>query len=327
MTNLDNKKVLLIAAKFFGYEKNIEDELKSRNADVDFIADRPFNSAFMKAFTKMFPDLTQFIVHMYYKFVFGYIFKKKYDYVFVVEGITLSRKVLNKLKLNNPTAKFILYVWDSVANRPHILDNKDCYDKAFTFDPEDAKRLDIIFRPLFFISDFECEKQSQEKYDISFVGTIHSDRYSIIKNVVEKYYHNKRRFIFLYFHAQWYYFFKKFFDASYRKSKKSDFRFIPTSKSNVANVLKGSLAILDIEHPSQVGLTIRTFEVLGAKRKLITTNKSIKDMDFYNPNNILVIDREEPIVPEEFILSPYEFLPKDIYEKYTIRGWVNEIFV
>ena len=47
--------------------------------------------------------------------------------------------------------------------------------------------------------------------------------------------------------------------------------------------MKDCHAVLDIEHPKQVGLTMRTFEVLASGRKLITTNRSIINHEFYDP--------------------------------------------
>lgn len=42
-----------MAPRFFGYEKEIEDQLISRGAEVDFVLDRPFDTPFMKAITKV----------------------------------------------------------------------------------------------------------------------------------------------------------------------------------------------------------------------------------------------------------------------------------
>lgn len=61
-------------------------------------------------------------------------------------------------------------------------------------------------------------------------------------------------------------------------------------------VLAISKAQIEIQHPSQKGLTTRAFESLGTKTKLITTNPAIRQYDFYNSNNILIIDRNNPVI-------------------------------
>ena len=44
---------------------------------------------------------------------------------------------------------------------------------------------------------------------------------------------------------------------------------------------------------------------------------------FYNPNNILVVDRNNPVIPDSFMESPYEEIPQDIYDKYYIDNWCD----
>ena len=65
--------------------------------------------------------------------------------------------------------------------------------------------------------------------------------------------------------------------------------------------LKQSKTVVDIQHPKQSGLTMRTIEMLGANKKMITTNADIQNYDFYHPNNICIVDRNNVVVPPEFI--------------------------
>ena len=72
---------------------------------------------------------------------------------------------------------------------------------------------------------------------------------------------------------------------------------------------------------------MRTFEALGARRKLITTNLDIEHYDFYNPNNILVIDRMNVNVPVDFISSQYVDIDQNIYDSYSLSSWLRKIFI
>ena len=67
-------------------------------------------------------------------------------------------------------------------------------------------------------------------------------------------------------------------------------------------------------------------EMLGAKKKLITTNHNIKYYDFYDQQNILIIDRKKPVIDKDFIYSPYNDIDLHIYNKYSLQSWVNTIF-
>jgi hypothetical protein len=59
----------------------------------------------------------------------------------------------------------------------------------------------------------------------------------------------------------------------------------------------------------------------------VTTNKSIVDEDFYNSKNIHILDREGLLeIPVDFFDVPFQAVSEDIYYKYSISGWIDEIF-
>jgi hypothetical protein len=70
---------------------------------------------------------------------------------------------------------------------------------------------------------------------------------------------------------------------------------------------------------------MRTLEVLGARRKLITTNAEVVHYDFYDPKNILVVDRENLKIPPDFLKSEFRPLPDFIYQKYSLKGFLIEL--
>jgi hypothetical protein len=72
---------------------------------------------------------------------------------------------------------------------------------------------------------------------------------------------------------------------------------------------------------------MRTFDVLAKEKKLVTTNSLIKNEDFYSPNNVLIINREVEVdFNHNFFKLPFVSLPAFFYEKYSIKGWIDEIF-
>jgi hypothetical protein len=98
------------------------------------------------------------------------------------------------------------------------------------------------------------------------------------------------------------------------------------SLESVGELVKRSRIILDISKPGQAGLSFRFFEAMASRKKVITTNRSVVDYDFYNPANILVIDEANPVIPERFMTDPYVDVPEHIYRKYTLQGWVKTVF-
>ena len=99
---------------------------------------------------------------------------------------------------------------------------------------------------------------------------------------------------------------------------------IPFSKSY--KYYLDSKIILDIAHPHQKGLSFRPYEAIGLRKKLITTNKDIVNYDFYNPNNIFVIEDIDNItIPLEFFKTDYQEIDIKLREKYHIKNWIHNI--
>jgi hypothetical protein len=121
--------------------------------------------------------------------------------------------------------------------------------------------------------------------------------------------------------------FKKFFDKSFKTIDKKKIRFESLNLAEILELYKKTKVILDIHHPNQKGLTMRTFEALGAGKKLITTNAEIKKYRFYNDKNILIIDRDKPMVTIEFFECDSQEMSSDILDSMSIRGWLQALFV
>lgn len=322
---LTDKKVLYIAPRFFGYEQEIAEELKNQGAIVDILPDRIFDTPLMTAVTKIRRELILLFADKIYRQKLLEFSKTHYDFIFVINGQTLSDNFLKELKQTYSSAKFILYLWDSVSNRPSTINNFKYFDSIFSFDSPNAQKYNLNFRPLFFTSGFENNKTHDINRDISFIGTMHSDRYKIIKNIKNTLPDSTTTFLYLFLKAEWVFHYYKITNKDYKNASINEFTFKPLEKKKVQEVFLSSKAILDIEHIQQTGLTVRTFEALGSEKKLITTNKSIVDCDFFNKDNILVLNRNNATIPLDFIKEPYNPLPNDLYAKYSLRGWLNDI--
>jgi hypothetical protein len=322
------KSVLFIAPKFFGYEVEIAEAMREAGATVDFIPDRPFNSNILKSILRL---RREWIVPFSQGFFLDHIRKfgrTHYDFIFVVVGEGLSRKGLEKIKALHPKATFILYMWDSLKNRRKLDLNIAMFDKLLSFDQPDCTVYEMIYRPLFFSKKFISNEKNRIVYDLSFAGTAHSDRYKIIADIGKTLAPNIRFFRFLYLQAKWVYVLYKLSNRNFGGAKIRDFSFTPLPKTEVAQIFNQSFAVLDIEHPRQNGFTMRTFEALGAGKKMLTTNRNIISADFYLADNIAFIDRKNPVntIPESFFTTPYQPLPDHILKKYALNGWLVDIF-
>jgi hypothetical protein len=325
---LQNKRILYIGPKFFGYELEIQRTLKDLGAQVTFYDDRPANDFLTKVLIRL--KLKLFIevkIDKYYNKIYNDIKNIKYDYIFVVAPETLDYKKLQQIQLLQKNAKSILYMWDSFENK-NSFNTIDLFDKVITFDSNDADKYNLKFLPLFFIKNYENIKDlNNYEYELCFTATAHSDRYEIAKKI-EKQLHkfNFKMYSFFYLPSKVMYWVRKLFISKYKYGDINDFSFSSFSQQEIIENIEKSKVILDINHPSQYGLTSRTIEALGANRKLITTNKNIINYDFYNENNILIIDRNNPLINKDFLESNYIKPLDNIYKKYSLEEWLKNIF-
>lgn len=319
-------RVLLIAPRFFGYELEIAAGLTSSGHHVDILPDRPFNNPLMKAVMRFRPELGGYRLcdHLFARRL-ERLGRNNYLTILVIQGEGVTARTLKILRNIYPQAKMVFYTWDSIENKPFSKKNLSLYDYCSTFDPVDAKKYGLNFRPLFFSDGFDQQPDKTYTYDLSFIGTVHSDRCSIVRALVEKLPPDTRTFIYLYLQAPWMYDLRRLFTKTVDRAARDNFRFVPLSKDVVQAIFFSSRAVLDIEHVNQRGATMRTMEALGSKRKLVTTNKSLRDYDFYNPQNIQIVDRRAPRLDKDFLQTPYQAVPEEIRQKYTMRQWLLDV--
>lgn len=330
MTNLENKNILLLCVKLFNYENIIRNKLIEQKANVHYYDERPNNSVLAKGIIRVRKSFYNRTIKKYYQGILKDSFCQNLDFLFVVKGEVVPVFFLKEIKRINPSCKFIYYTWDSFANNKNALKILSHFDKKYTFDFEDSKKYNLDFQPLFCSDSYLNIKpfqDSSDTFDLTFIGTAHSDRYTLSNNIVQflnK--HDFKTFAYYYLPSKLVYFLKRMMDPHFEKLDFSKLSFKSLAVSEVEDIVKESKALLDIQHPGQTGLTMRTFEALGAKRKIITTNKEIKKYCFYNPDNVLIIDRKCTEIDLMFLQKPFRKIPDNIVHRISIEGWVESIF-
>lgn len=329
MIELKDKRILLISAKFFSYEVEITKKLSELGANVDYFDQRPSNTFLTKVLIRINNRLLAQRIEAYYLSMFRKIEGISYDYVLFISPETITKDLLIKLKSSQKGAKFLLYMWDSFRNKSKsIKELIPFFDHRFSFDKDDCKNSEfqLQYRPLFFLNEYSLLDSSHHRvFDLLFIGTIHSDRFKILTKI-KKESGELSSFFYMYFPSKLLFYAKYLLDKSFWTSKMSHFQFLSLKKDEVLDYMAQSKIVIDIQHPNQIGLTMRTIEVLGARRKLITTNEDILNYDFYHPNNILLIDRENPKLSAGFLQSPLYPLSPALYERYSIDGWIRDLF-
>ncbi len=331
MNVLAGKKVLFICPRFFGYEQEIELELIRLGAQVDFYDERPFTSSIAKIFNRLnFKSVLHKQIHGYYSYILQQATKVNYDYLFVVAPETITADFLINFKSKNHKVKTILYLWDSIKNKKNALVLVEHFDKVVTFDKNDSIiNRKITFLPLFYIEAYGkyCNPRHEISYDLAFIGTAHSGRYNLVSKIIKDIAaENMHNFIFFFSPSKLLFVLKKILTNELNGISIKDISFRPMASKDVINILGDAHVVIDIEHPNQNGLTMRTIEMLGMQKKIITTNKNVIEYDFYDPINILIIDRKDPSIDVSFLRSEYQPVDTKIREKYSLSSWLMNLF-
>lgn len=270
-------RIALIGPNFFSYVDSICLKMAKRGFDVESFDEKHNNSVIGKAAYRL----------GIYKFFNGRIrnhldslaeklISSQFDDVLLINTEAPDRIFVQSLV--QAGLRVHIYMWDSAINKPGFIEYVDLLQGKASFDPGDCNNLNLKYIPLFAedifssISSKERPNKSSLIYDISFCGTLHSNRAKLFTQL--DCFAKKKRLrllLLLYFHTKWMFALKSIFFPS-------NFKFIMAisskiySKAQISDLFKKSRFVIDIPHPSQSGLTARTFEVLRSGSRLITFN-------------------------------------------------------
>ena len=329
MSDLQGKRILFFSPKFFNYEVAIKEEMERQGAEVHLYDERNNPSSTEKILLRKAHFLMHKRINKYYKNVTNENKKFTPDYILFVNPEAVTKKSILLLKSIFPKAKLILYMWDSLKNKK-VKKLLSFFDKKLSFDKADCRQYGFIFRPLFFLKSFEKPVNIHKcKYDFSFIGSVHSDRARILSALRKEFESKNIKFYYyLYVPGKLMLFMRTILDKSFRKLRKLGYDHTDSiPKEQVSQIAEDTNYIIDINHPKQIGLTMRTIEMLGSHKKILTTNENITEYDFYNPVNQVIVSRKAFVIDKSKLIDGFRTISDEIYNKYRISEWVKEIFM
>jgi len=283
-------KVLIIGPAFFDYTKAIAAEMDNRGIYTFVFNELHSETIFSKIAYRLKLDFFFSLkVKKYREKIYQYIDKHKITDVLFVSPEIIDKKYLTEVKRK---ARVHLYMWDGFLNKKNPLSVLNLFDTKASFDKFDCQQYGLNYIPLFAEKMYQGNSD-RKKYDLSFCGTVHSNRLVWV-NKVQRFAkdNNLRVGLFLYYYSPVLLLirllmnrccFNLFNKVSYSGYKKED----------VADLFKSSKVVIDITHPNQKGLTSRTFEALRSGSKLITNNENCKMLGREYMSRIFIIKNIE----------------------------------
>lgn len=311
---------------FFDYEKKIKEELEKKGYFVKLYSDisrdnLTIKERFLYKICRKKSKVLREKEERYFKSILKEEKNQNYDFMFVIKGQGVPEWFYEELKKRETAKKWISYQWDDIGNCPEVLERKRYFDKNYSYSEKDSINYGYQYQPFFFIYNFESLKTN----DIFFIGTGHSDRESVLLKILKEL---DRNFSDKFLKMNINLLIKK---SKYVKKMKwmNKNKIYITKKMEYKDVMlqmAESKIAIEIPHDRQFTTTTRAIEAIGTRTKIITTVEEIKNKNFYNENNYLIIDRKNPKITKEWLEKPYVELDEKIRSYYKLSRWIDCIF-
>lgn len=310
-------KITLISLDNWGFNQHIADALTERGHLVHHINFDAFLYKYPSFYYKIYNFFLKLffrknLKHLYYgKEILKRLEKLgKQDLILTLKGDFIDSESIKEFK--NYTTKSIAFFNDNVRRYPNIANVIPLFDEVYSFEKEDCQKYNLKFKTNFIYSNIKTENTSF-KYQLFNVSS-RDKRTNTIINIAQKLKENGivAKIMIL--------------DNKNKMANSTIVDVIrkPLNLTEVNQYIKNAKVLLDIHREKQSGLSFRVFESLGLQKKLITTNQDIKNYDFYNPNNILVVENNNVNFISNFFQSNYEEISNEIIDKYQIDNWIEE---
>jgi hypothetical protein len=295
-------KIAIIGPSFFSYVQAIRNEFQKRGVFCQSYDERHSNSILAKIVYRL--DLTWLIAKkrvQHLNRIIQDISGQKFTDVLLVDVEVVDKEFVKTL--HGLGIRVHVYMWDSAKNKKRFTSYLAETSSRGSFDFHDCKTLGMTYIPLFAEDLFRFHSRNDIRdIDISFCGTLHSDRSYHLKKL--KKVAKKRRLkleLLTFFHSKALFAMK----SLHNFSNVNFIRSISTKgfpKKVVAGSMRRSQYVFDIQHKGQGGLTARTFEALRSGAGLITFNKNVRSLPQIYQDRIHVIDDVSDI--EKLTLTP-----------------------
>lgn len=229
---------------------------------------------------------------------------------------------MNVIKEQNPRAKFILYLWDEIGRTENWSILSKNFSNIWSFDYEDCQKYNIKFRPLFYRNGL---MPKEKIYFMSSIGTCHSNRLELFRILSNELDDIKFSYYLKLYIGKVDFLIRRYLTKTLSSSDSKNIVTTPIPYDVTCDITAKSQCVLDIPHPSQKGLSIRTIEALKSGCHIFTTNKSIKDYNDISPEYYTIFDTSTEISLSTLLNKKIPI--SNIDSKYSLENFIREIFM
>jgi hypothetical protein len=232
----------------------------------------------------------------------------QYDCV-ILPASLYSKIIANSIDAINQE-KLVHWYWNPVSKSisPQLIVNNRSL--VLSFDDADCEKYGLTYQETYYFSQVSLPVLPVE-YDLLFVGA-DKQRATFLNGLGRKL---TKLGITYNFHVVW-------DDTSTNKDLGYMGRI---TYSDMLPMISKCKALLDIPQAGQNGLTQRPLESIFLQRKLITTDATVKLRDFYNENNVFILDLDDLGALPNFLSTSFSPVDPEIVKKYSFCSWVGSV--
>ena len=317
-------KICVISFDFWGYDAHIVETLKEKGIEANHIkigavSYENFGERLTNLFSKVFLG-KNLKYQKRQKFVIEQLDKLGHqDQILVLNADTFDHSTLEYMKKS--TNRFITFLYDNLDRFP-VQDKLHFFDKIYSFDDKDIEKHGFERLTNYNYLPFLSQEKQNPSEDALYITSYDKKRIKQLEILSQKFEELRLKFdLYVIGKKSW----KNKLMKPFSKNK-IVFTRKRINHENLPEFYKRTKVILDLMRENQYGLSFRVFEAMALEKKIITDNEKIKNYDFYNPNNILVLNKDFSNITKDFFETPYQSLPEEIYKKYTLEKWVERLF-
>jgi len=314
-------KITFLVDDVWNFNKLIADRLQQKKHTITFIDSSKIHFSYK--------NNVQRITNFFNKTFFNKNIKKGFlerslvqtienlplqDCIIIINPDTFSPQIVNLLKFK--TKRYIAHNYDSLDRHPLPVNHTELFHQVFSFDIQDVQKNNFITLLNNFIYT-EKKVSIEPKNKMFMILSKSKEREIILSKIADAL---DRKNITNY----------ELIVVNPEFTEKINKNIVLTTKSisldDVIKKVDNAEILIDLVRTNQSGLSFRFFEAMAFHKKIITNNKNVMLYDFYNPNNILVINDDFTEIDDAFLNKAYEPVPENIYKNYTIDAWIKTAF-
>lgn len=342
---MKKKRVLLFTSNFMDIYKDVMESIIEKGMEVVWvqastIPNNPFRAIDKESNKYDVDSYMTRVKTMWENRLQDEDMKEPFDFFLAINGHDVHPFIFDYFRKINPQIRMVLFLYDRVDGVMQIDGFFKYYDEVFSFDLRDTDKYKLHFLPIYW------KKSTNEmpiKYDIFGFASYSENKpertalYKDIKSLADKC--NLRTFIKLYISSKKgnsfiyliKYIVKKIIGVRalpLKEIRKDLYTGKTISPAEYRCLIQQSKSILDTQASYQDGLTARFMWALGAGKKIVTTNNSVTNYSFYNPDQFYILNENNHEGIIEFLEKDFSLSPQNrlIIDQYRIDNWLNTLF-